>query len=319
MSKPKKTKVFKISPLQRFKMWLFSHVTAFKQSFKQIWAAPITSLTTLGVFAIVLCLPVALFWVSDNLQTLTQRWEQSGEITVFLKDDVTTTQAEALRKAWYQYAAVEKITYVSPEDALAEFSRLSNMTDVASALDKNPLPGVLIVTPSTHDLTALKQLRDELLAKPEVAVAQLDMEWVIRLQAILFILKQSVLTLGVLLGVGLLLVMANTIRSNLAEREAEIHLAKLVGATDRYVRRPFLYTGLWFGFLGSVLGLAVLWMAGMAMKAPMQHLLSAYASEWQPQALSPNILMAIIGLAMLLGMLGAWFSVSRYLRSLRPR
>jgi len=196
---------------------------------------------------------------------------------------------------------------------------MTKMSDVLVALDANTYPGLIIVEPLYTQAHELEQLKTELAYLPEVAMAQLDMAWIMRLQAILSLLDQLVLTLGVLLGLGLLFVVGNITRSAIAQREDEILVAKLVGASNRYVRRPFLYTGLWYGLLGGLISMGILLIIGYSLRASFDGLLQTYASSWQPQSLQIPVILAVTSSAVALGVTGAWLAVGRYLRQLKPR
>ncbi len=298
---------------QRFKMWRWQHARECKRSFRYLWQTPLATIVALGVFAIVLCLPVALYWASDNLNTIAKQWEQGGEITLFLQDNLSEEQAMGLVNQLKLQENIAQITYLTPEEALMQFQSTTDMGDALAVLDYNPLPAVLTILPASMDVEALKQLQLDLDAIPEIATASIDVIWVMRMQSILALLQKTVAILGVLLGVGLLLVVSNTIRGQLIQRKQEIQVAKMVGASNSFVRRPFLYTGFWIGLLGSGLGLLILIMAGAFLKEPLYELLQAYASQWQPATLGWKVNVGIVILSCWVAMLGAWISVTRYL------
>lgn len=309
--KPKKT--------HRFKMWRWQHINECKRSFKTLWRTPIATIVALGVFAVVLCLPVGLYWASDNLNTIGQQWQQGGEITLFLQDELPQDQAIGLVNQLHLQDNIAQVAYLSPEEALMQFNTMTDMGDALAVLDYNPLPAVLTILPADMNVPALERLQSELDAIPEVATASIDVIWVLRMQAILNLLQQSVIVLGVLLSLGLLFVVSNTIRSQLVAREKEIEVNKMVGASDSFVRRPFLYTGFWIGLLGSGFGLLVLTIGGLFLKEPLYDLLQAYASQWQPTSLGWEAKLSIVAISCLVAMAGAYIAVSRYLWQLRPR
>lgn len=306
----------KVATQERIKLWLHSHALSAKLTFIDIFSKPLGTLITLGIFGVVLCLPVGLYWVGNNLNVLTQHWQQGAEITVFMQEGATPTQVEAVVKSFSQRHDVAKITYLTPDQALADFKEHTELTVGLEMLDTNPLPSVLIIKPAYQDVDVLETLQHALLREPSVASAQLDIAWVMRLQALLNLIKHTVWVLATLLGAGLLLVTGNTIRSTLMERQQEIMVSKLVGATDAFVRRPFLYIGFWLGFCGSLLGLLIFQCIGLFLAKPTQEILATYASTWSPQGLSLMAFSSIIMMACALGVAGAWLSVGRYLRAL---
>lgn len=291
---------------------------AARSTFIDIFSTPISTLTTLSIFAVALCLPVGLYWTGHNLHVLTQHWQQGAEITVFMQDKATPGQVESVVQNFSRRHDVAKVTYLTPDQALADFKAHTEWTTGLEMLDTNPLPSVLIIKPAHQDIEVLETLQHALLQESSVASAQLDIAWVLRLQAILNLIEHTVWVLAVLLGAGLLLVTGNTIRSTLIERQEEIRISTLVGATDAFVRRPFLYIGFWLGFCGSLLGLLIFQVLGFLLTKPAQAILATYSTTWQPQGLSAMAFMNIMLMACALGIVGAWFSVSRYLYRIRP-
>lgn len=309
----------KVSIFSKLYNWTFAHRKACSHSFKQLWATPVASFITMGVIAVVMTLPVGLYWMTANLSSITQGWHSGGELTLFLNDNVLPEQALGLQNQLKFDQNISKVNYLSPEQALAEFQSMTNTGDVLVALEQNPLPGVMIVEPVYMQPHDLQMLKAELARLPEVAMAQLDMAWIMRLQAILGMLEQLVLTLAVLLGIGLLFVVGNITRSAIAQREDEITVTKLVGASNRYVRRPFLYMGFWYGLLGGVFSLVIVMGIGHTLAPAFNSLLETYASTWQPLSLGLPTILAVIGIAILFSVTGAWLAVGRHLRQMRPR
>ncbi len=315
----KSNKRQKTKSSHRFGMWRWQHLTECKRSFKYLWRTPLATLITLGVFAVVLCMPVGLYWASNNLNTIGQQWEQSGEITLFLQDGLPQEQAIGLVNQLHIQDNIAKVTYLSPDEALQQFKTMSDIGDSLAVLEYNPLPAVLTILPADVTVAALEQLQKDLDQMPEVATASIDVIWVLRMQAILNLLQKTVIVLGALLGLGLLLVVSNTIRGQLLQREQEIAVSKMVGASNGFVRRPFLYTGFWIGLLGSCFGLLILTLAGLFLRQPLNDLLLAYGSLWQPVSISLEIKAMIIVGSCVVAMMGAWIAVTRYLYQLRPR
>src|SRR5690606_35892630 len=249
--------------------YLHHHRRVARDSLLRLLHAPWASLMTWAVIAIALALPTTLFLMLANVEQLSQNWSSTPRITLYLDLRVSASEAHRLQEVIGNKAQVEGVSYISPEQALEEFKAFSGLAEAIEYLDANPLPPVFIVTPA-ESLTAAAQvetLQRELAAQPGVARAQLDMDWVKRLYSLMELVRRAILALGGLLAVAVLLVIGNTIRLAIESRREEIVVIKLVGATDAFVRRPFLYTGLWYGLGGGILAWLLvffwlLWLAG---------------------------------------------------------
>jgi len=214
------------------------------------------------------------------------------------------------------------VTYLSREDALAEFRELSGFGDVLEQLDSNPLPAVVLVRPRqtrVMDAKQIETLRARLAAMPEVELAQLDLEWVQRLYAMMELGRQIVASLALLLAVGVLLVIGNTIRLAIESRRDEIVVVKLVGGTDAFVRRPFLYTGVWYGLGGGVVATLITGIGLMFLREPVAQLAGLYNSQYRLIGLSFGDMVNLWLASALLGWLGAWLAVARHLGEVEPR
>lgn len=309
----------RITFINKCQSLIMQHRHACARSFMQLWKTPVATFITLGVIAIVMALPLGLYWVSTNVNSVTASWDKGGELTLFLQESLSQDASLKLQKQISGKSGVKHVQYKSPEQALNEFQSMTQMGDVLVALDNNPLPGVMIVEPVFTDVNQLQLLKTDLSKMPEVTMIQLDIAWVQRLNAFLGMLDQVVLSLAILLGLGLLFVVGNTTRTGIAQHQQEMLVAKLVGATDSYVCRPFLYTGFWYGLLGAVLSLLVLAIMGYSLAPPLDRLLQSYDSQWHPEFLGGAAIVSTLGLAILISMFGAWLAVWRYLYQIQPR
>ena len=214
--------------------------------------SPLGSLATWLVIGVAMALPGALYLALDNLDRLASRWDGAAQISLFLKLDVTDDSGSQLAQKLEREAGVAKVQFISRQQALDEFRELSGFGDVLNQLERNPLPAVIVVQPLEATLGGgAEKLLAKLKALPEVEQAVLDLQWVQRLTAIMALGQKLALALRLMLAVGVVLVVGNTIRLAIESRRDEILVMKLVGATNRFVRRPFLYTGGWYG-LGPV-------------------------------------------------------------------
>ena len=297
------------------------HSTSAIDSLMRLLETPVQSLMTWLVIAIAVALPAALYIAFANIQQLGENWEGSSQISVFLRPEATDAKAEEMRAKLAARADIAKVVYVSPAQGLAEFKAQSGLGEVVDSLDKNPLPGTLLVTPRLQNTSdaAITSLEQVLIADPAVADVRLDLQWVKRLQQFMMLGKKMVFGLGGLLALGVLLVIGNTIRLAIESRREEILVVKLVGGTDAYVARPFLYTGLWYGIGGGLLALLVLGIGFFWISATVDQLAALYQSNFHLQGLGMFGSMQLVLLAGLTGLLGAWIAVARHLYHIQPR
>ncbi len=301
--------------------WSAHHSNSAIDSLLRLLETPLQSLMTWLVIAIAVALPAALFVVFSNVQQIGQTWQDSSQISVFLKKDANPNQAQDLRGRWAQRPDVALATYVSPEQALDEFKRGSGLGELANHLDENPLPAVILIKPKIggNAPDILNSLQQALIADPLVADVRLDMLWVKRLHQFITIAERFVVALAGLLALGVLLVIGNTIRMAIENRRDEILVVKLVGATDAYVRRPFLYTGLWYGMGGGVLAAILLALGFWWLSAQIAQLADLYQSSFRLQGLDFIESLQLILIAGVTGLLGAWIAVARHLYLIHPR
>lgn len=305
----------------KFDAWSAHHSNSAIESLLRMLETPLQSLMTWLVIAIAIALPAALFVVFSNVQQIGQSWQDSSQISVFLKKEASASQAQELRGRWAQRGDVAQATYVSPEQALEEFKLGSGLGELANHLDENPLPAVILIKPKIGGNTpdALTSLQQVLVSDPLVADVRLDMLWVKRLHQFITVAERFVVALAGLLALGVLLVIGNTIRMAIEARREEIVVVKLVGATDAYVRRPFLYTGLWFGVGGGILAALLLALVFWWLSAPVTQLADLYQSSFRLQGLGFIESLQLILIAGLTGLVGAWIAVARHLYQIQPR
>jgi cell division transport system permease protein len=252
---------------------------------------------------------------------VTSAWNDAFEISVYLDKAVGSDRAEAIQKELAARSDVAAVRLVTPAQALAEFRVNSGFGAALDALTDNPLPTTLIVTPSVAASTpeGTTALKTAIGATRGVATAQLDSEWVQRLVAMLALLHRVVLLTAALLAVGVLLIIGNTVRLDIANRRAEIEVMKLVGATDRFARRPFLWTGFWYGLAGGLIAIGLVAAAEFTIAGPTARIAALYGSSFQLSGLAwPTIGEAVLGAAVL-GWVGAWITASQHIREIQPR
>jgi cell division transport system permease protein len=273
------------------------------------------------VIGIALALPLGLSVALDNARSVSIGWDSPAQISLFLRAEVSAEAAQLLRERIMARPDVGGARLVSREQALEEFRQLSGFGDVLRNLDDNPLPNLVLVTPASgRDQAALAAaLQRELQQEAGVERAVLDMEWVQRLNALVAVSQRAVAALGAILCLGVLLVIGNTIRLAIENRRQEILVIKLVGGSDAFVRRPFLYTGFWYGLGGACLAWLVVAIALWWLRGPMATLALLYQSDFVLEGLGALDSLALLAAGALLGLLGAWLAVTRHLSAVQPR
>ena len=299
--------------------WQAHHSTTAVESLHRLFRTPLQSLLTWLVVAVAVALPAALYLVLHNIEHLGYSWQDSGQISVFLQRDSRPEAIDQLRETLVRDERIERVEHVPPQMALEEFKAYSGLGPVLDDLEQNPLPDVLLVNPATNEPGALADLSDSLAEQALVAEVRLDMAWVERLQEMMELGQRVVLALGFLLALGVLLAIGNTIRLAIESRRDEILVVKLVGGTDAFVRRPFLYTGLWYGVGGGLLALVLLAAGLWWLSVPVSKLADLYQSEFRLQGLGLTKSLQLVLLSGLLGLLGAWLAVARHLIRIEPR
>ena len=297
------------------------HLQALLGALGRLARSPLATLLTLLVIALALVLPAALKLFVANAQAATGNFASAVDVSVFLKTDVPLLKAQQLAQNARARNDVANVTLIPADKGLEDFRTYSGFGDALAALKENPLPHVLHVRPraSASSATALESLRRYFAAWPEVDLVQVDSEWVMRFNAILEVLQRVLFIAAALLGVGVLAVIGNTIRLEIQARRAEIEVTKLVGGSNAFVRRPFLYAGVLYGLGGALLAWAILALVLLILREPVASLARLYGSRFELQGLAPEDVAVLLGAGFVLGWLGAWISAARHLRSIEPR
>ncbi len=299
--------------------WLESHRTSLLDSLRRLARQPIGSFFTCLVMAIALSLPMGLALLLDNVERLGGSWQRAAQISLYLKLETSDAAGQQLRDEIAGMGDVASAEWISREQALADFQQQSGLGEALRELPDNPLPGVVVVTPKEVDKPTLEALRQNLSEMPGVQQAQLDLLWVERLSAILKLGQHFVFGLTLLLVLALLLVIGNTIRLHIENRRNEIEVIKLVGGTDGYVRRPFLYMGALYGVGAGLLAWAVLAFGLDWLNAAVVRLAGLYGSDFALAGVPTDDALSLLLGAVLLGYIGAWLAVARHLSELAPK
>ncbi len=318
--RPEGASLSRTSVGDRYNAWLQHHRLSAADSLLRVFQSPGSTLLTWLVIGIALALPMGLSVALDNISQVSDNWEAPAQISLFLQESVAAERSQELTLELKAREEVAATQLISRAEALAEFSTLSGFSDVLASLEENPLPDLVLVTPAqTLEGDGVAALRDELQELPEVAEAVLDMEWLQRLNSLMDLGRRLVLAIGVMLVIGVLLILGNTIKLAIENRRDEIVIVKLVGGSNGFVRRPFLYTGLWYGVGGGALAALLVGSALWFLEEPIGELVLLYESAFRLTGLGVMGALNLVILGGLLGLAGAWLAVSRHLARIEPR
>jgi cell division transport system permease protein len=298
--------------------WLRAHVTALKTALCRFWRTPLVSLFTLIAIGVAIGLPASLYLGLANLDRLAGHLPTRPEVSLYLSNEASQDQLSQLKQALAGRKDLDNARFVSRDAALRSLAESGGLSDVTAGLEDNPLPDAWVLTPADPDPAALEKLRLELSKLPGVAEVNLDSQWAARFQAALHIGRTLVGLLSALFALALMAISGNAIRSQILARRDEIEVSRLIGASDRYIRRSFLYHGTLQGLLGGLMALLILLVLVAALRGPVAGLASLYASPFQLGFLKPSEQGLILLLAALSGWGGAWLAVSRTLRQVDP-
>jgi cell division transport system permease protein len=304
----------------RLGSYLLRHAQTLVGSLGRLVDQPFATFMTAAVIGIALALPAALNLLVVNGRALAGRLDTGTDISVFLRQEVGLDAARRVAARVEGRSDVAEVTLVTADEALQRFRDDAGFGAAVEALDENPLPHALVVEPAPGHSTAeaIAGLAAAMRAMPEADVVQDDLQWVRRLDAILEIIRRAVLLASALLSIAVIVVVGNTIRLDIQSRRDEIIIIKLIGGTDAFVRRPFLYTGLWYGLAGALLALAVLSAAVFLLRGPIERVAILYNSDFSLIGLGPALAAWLLGAGCLLGWVGSWIAAARHLRAVEP-
>lgn len=301
-------------------IWFTRHASTAIGALGRLSRQPFASLMIILVIGVTLALPAAINVVIKNIQSVSSGWDNALDFSVYLALDVSEAEAETLAKLLGQRADIESVSLVTAGAALAEFKEQSGFGDALDQLGENPLPHTLVIRPSRGNTSAsLTLLQEEIGNLPEAELVQVDTEWVQRFHAILDIVRQAVAIGTVLLGLAIVVVVGNTIRLDIENRRDEIEVTKLIGASNAFVRRPFLWTGFWYGLLGGAFALGLVQYGLFLLKDPISRLAGLYQGNLTVTSLGLSDSGMILGASVFLGLLASWVTAARHMRRIEPR
>jgi len=303
----------------RLKHYFTEHQQTASASLGQLWLKPLSSLMTIMVIGLSLALPLCLSVLLENGQQLIGSWQGQSQISLFLRMETSEDDAKQLMQTLAARSDVKNVRYLSKEQSLKDYEDLTGTRVAIDLLEGNPLPAVLVLEAKSSDAAVLKKMKNELVTLAPVEFAQMDLQWIERLQAILQLGTYLVQALALMLALVLLFVVMNTLKLLIENRRNEIDITLLVGGSHTYIRRPFLYLGFWYGLLGALLAVSAVEMLLGWIEEPVTTLSSLYQSQFTLHSMSLDLFFQVLGFSSLLGIIGAWIEVSLHLYRARPK
>jgi cell division transport system permease protein len=303
------------------KQWLERHAQTLVGSLGRLWTQPFATLLTVLVIGIALALPACLHVLVQNVRAASGGWDNALDISVYMKTDATLEQTKQAQKRIERRRDVEEVTLVEADAALAEFRKSSGFGQALDALKDNPLPHALVVRPADgfRDPALVESLSAELRKIDGVDVVQLDTAWVSRFNAMLDVVRRVVLLAAGLFALGILVIVGNTIRLDIENRRDEIEVTKLVGGSDGFVRRPFLYNGVWYGLGGGLVAWVTVMVVIALLGEPVQRIAGLYGSSFQLHGLGLEGSAVLLVGGVLLGWLGSFIAATKEIRGIEPK
>lgn len=286
---------------------------------RRMFASPLAGFLNILVIGIALSLPAGMYVLLQNAQGLVAQLSGTPQISLFMNTDTKTDDVDKLRKQLEQHPAIARVEFVARAQALEQLKQSTGLADVIGGLQQNPLPDAFIVYPKPSAAQSLDELRVELAKLPKVELAQLDSAWAYKLEALLKFGRMVVLILASLLSLALVAITFNTIRLQILTQRDEIEVAQLIGATNGFIRRPFLYFGATQGLLGGIMAWLIITISLLLLNHQLNTLAQLYASQFVLHPLSPGDSLTLLLFSMYLGWLGAWLSVARHLSQIEPQ
>jgi len=286
---------------------------------RRMFSSKLAGILNILVIGIALSLPTGMYVLLQNAQGLVAQLSGTPQVSLFMSMDAKADDVDKLRKQLEQHPAIARVEFVARAQALEQLKQSTGLADVIGGLNQNPLPDAFIVYPKPSAAQSLDELRIELAKLPKVEQAQLDSAWAYKLEALLKFGRMVVLILASLLSLALIAITFNTIRLQILTQRDEIEVAKLIGATNGFIRRPFLYFGAAQGLLGGIMAWLIITISLLLLNHQLNALSQLYASQFVLHPLSFGDSLTLMLFSMYLGWLGAWLSVARHLSQIEPR
>lgn len=293
---------------------LLRHAEASLVSLGQLSRTPFATLMITFIVAIALALPTSFYMLLQNAKAISNDWQHDTQITVYLKPGIDQSTLTSLVDSLKSRPDIAGLTHILPEQALADLEKKTGLSNLSRGLSENPLPDVLILTPTqTNDETAVKNLLTTIQQIPGVDSAQLDMEWLQRLHALMSTAQTLNRALTLFLVFGILLIISHTIYLAIQQHQQDIEVYRLIGATNSFIQRPFLYSGILYGLSGAVFAWLIVFLITLWIKTPINQMLVIYGSQYRMHFLSFTDTCLLLVMGLLVGLIGAWIAVRKEL------
>ncbi|PMH45434.1 cell division protein FtsX [Vibrio sp. 10N.286.49.B3] len=298
--------------------FLHLNIKQAKRSLAEFWQRPVGNLLTLAVISMALAMPACLYLLGKNIAEASQEVTSPAQVSAYLQEGTPDARAIILKDNLEGWDLVAQVEYISPQQGLEELSSYSGFDEAISLLDNDVLPGVLVIDPNVETDAQIKQLAQQLREQSNVTDVRLDEDWLTRLDAIKTLATWTVITLSTLMLGAVFLIVGNTLRFNVLANKHEIQTMKLIGATDSYILRPYLFSGMWFGFLGSAMAWLLTMVITLILNAGVDNLARLYDSHFRLIGLAWDESLLLLMLGTLLGSLAARLSAQRHLKEIEP-
>jgi cell division transport system permease protein len=299
--------------------WFGRHAQSALGTLGGLWRQPLGSLLTVAVIGIALALPAMLYVAANNSRSLAGNWQSARDFSVYLVPGQPLEAAEAVAAELRARDIVAEVDLITADEALAQLGARAGFGPAIEGMQGNPLPHTLLVRPleiaTPDDLTLIA---GQLTENPVIDQVQVDTIWISRLDALLEYIRRAVLAGSVLLACAIVVVIGNTIRLDIQNRRVEIETQKLLGADNAFVRRPFLYTGFWYGLLGGVFALLLAGALSLATRGAAERIALLYDADFNLLSFDPAVALAMLGAGAVSGWLGAWWAVARHIAGIQP-
>ncbi|MGT0149738.1 permease-like cell division protein FtsX [Vibrio metschnikovii] len=287
-------------------------------AFSALWQRPLGNLLTLAVISMALALPASLYLLTKNIASVAVNVTSPSQVSVYLQQGTPESRVMILKDQLESRPDIALVDYISPQQGLAELSQYAGFDQAISLLDEYALPGVLVITPSVEDNQQIKRLAEEARQQANVTDVRLDEDWLARLDAIRHLAMIIVVSLSILMLSSIFLIIGNTLRFNVQANKDEIQTMKLIGATDSYILRPYLYSGMWLGLLGSLSAWLLTALVTIILNGAVAELATLYDSRFRLIGLNWDESLLLLMLGTLLGCLAARLSAQRHLKEIEP-
>jgi cell division transport system permease protein len=303
------------------RQWMVRHLQTLVGSLGRLWQQPFATLLTILVIGIALALPACLHVLVQNVRVASGGWSNALDISVYMQQSASLDETKQVADRIRKRRDVEEVTLINADDALEEFRRGSGFGEALDALKDNPLPNALIVRPAKEfrEPAQVESLTTELQALDKVDIVQLDTEWVTRFNAILDIIRRVGRLAAGLFALGILVIVGNTIRLDIENRRDEIEVTKLVGGSDAFVRRPFLYNGIWYGLGGGLVAWIIVASIVLILNEPVQRIAGLYGSNFTLEGMGSEGSLTLILGGIVLGLVGSFIAATREIRGIEPK